>query len=245
MGKRARVRVLLGAAGAVALLAAACTPAPPTPNTDYQMFARDPNVGAALPCADTPGPVLFELKGVGQAVGYTAESVDGIVEHVATFTQGAGFDILGVTNEEVEPGAYSIVVLFRMSQLGGFDRLLDFKSGTADSGVYMYNGSLRFWPHSSIGSKVIVNGEWAQVVVTRTAGGTQRGFVDGVQQWQFTDTAGDGVISNNRLVFFRDNVSGGEHSAGAVARIRLFDRALSQAEIDRLGQTPAGSPCAG
>ena len=74
-----------------------------------------------------------------------------------------------------------------------------------------------------------------------------RGYVDGVRQWQVPDTAGEGLLTRNQLVFFRDNTSGGsstEHSAGAVARIRLFDRALTQDEIDRLGQTP-GSPCSG
>jgi hypothetical protein len=82
-------------------------------------------------------------------------------------------------------------------------------------------------------------------VLTRAADATVRGFVDGTPQWQFTDTAGDGVISSNRLVFSMDNLSGGgtgEHSAGAVARVRLYDRALSQAEINSLGQTPA-TPC--
>ena len=80
------------------------------------------------------------------------------------------------------------------------------------------------------------------MVLTRAADGTVRGFVDGVQQWQFTDTNGFGVISDNRLIFFRDNISGGgtgEHSAGAVARVRLFDRPLTQTEINNLGQTPA------
>jgi hypothetical protein len=54
------------------------------------------------------------------------------------------------------------------------------------------------------------------------------------------------VISDNNLIFFRDNISGagtGEHSAGAVARVRLFNRPLSQSEINDLGQTPA-TPCA-
>jgi hypothetical protein len=54
------------------------------------------------------------------------------------------------------------------------------------------------------------------------------------------------VISYNNLIFFRDNISGGgtgEHSAGAVARVRLFNRPLSQSEINDLGQTPA-TPCA-
>ena len=112
--------------------------------------------------------------------------------------------------------------------------------------MYLYNGSLRFYPTSGTGSKVIANDEWAQVVITRAADGTMRGFVDGVQQWQFADSSGLGIISSNRLVFFADNVSGGgtgEQSAGAAARIRLFTRALTPTEVGQLGQTPA-TPCA-
>jgi hypothetical protein len=244
MGKRARVRVLVGAAGAVALLAAACTPPPPTPETDYQMHAKDV-FNSFVPCAATPGPGFHALTGIGTSVGTATESVDGVNEAVATFSQGAGFDIEGVIGQ-VQANAYTIVVLLRMSQLGGFDRLLDLKNGTSDTGVYLYNGSLRFYPSSATGSKVVANNDWAQVVVTRAADGTVRGFVDSVQQWQFSDSNGFGVISSdNRLIFFRDNLSGGgtgEQSAGAVARVRLFDRPLSQSEINNLGQTPA-TPC--
>jgi hypothetical protein len=72
-----------------------------------------------------------------------------------------------------------------------------------------------------------------------------RGYVDGVQQWQFTDTAGDSVISpNNNLFFFVDNNAGGatgEDSAGAVARIRVFDRPLTATQVANLGQTPNSS----
>jgi hypothetical protein len=53
------------------------------------------------------------------------------------------------------------------------------------------------------------------------------------------------ISDSNRLVFCRDNLSGvgtGEHSASAMARVRLFDRPLSQSEINK-GQTPA-TPCA-
>ena len=241
MGNRARVRVLLGAAGAVALLATACTPPPPLPETDYQMHARDA-FNSFVPCAATPGPGFTSFDPIVWGI----ETVDDRRDDVGLFAQGGGFDIEGVTGQ-VQANTYTVVVLLRMSQLGGFDRILDFKSGTSDSGLYFYNGALRFYPSSATGSKVVASNEWAQVVLTRAADGTVRGFVDGAQQWQFTDTNAFGVIStSNRLIFFRDNISGGgtgEHSAGAVARVRLFDRPLTQTEINNLGQTPA-SACA-
>jgi hypothetical protein len=232
----------------VALFSAACTPAPPTPNADYQMRdytahpagPRDP-----VPCSATPSPVLviFYPEGGGSVGRGVVEQVDGVSEHVLQFSTGVGLRLRPTTGEAGND-RYSIVVLFRLSGIGGYDRLIDVKHGTSESGLYLFQGGLTFWPHSALGSKTVANNEWAQVVLTRTAGGTVRGYVDGVQQWQFTDTLGDALIdSANELRFFKDNEGGTEHSAGAVARIRVFDRALSQSEIDALGQTP-GSPCA-
>ena len=250
MGKHAR-RVLPAAAGVVvALLAAACTPSPPpTPNADYQFYDWRQGI-RPLSCAATPALALVPIGGGGAEWSRVVESVDGVSEHVGTFSHGAGYELMDTTGE-VRSSAYSIVVLFRFSEIGGYDRVIDLKNGTSDTGVYLYYGQLRFYrglsTPSVTGSKVIANNEYAQVVVTRAENGTTRGFVDGVQQWQFTDTTGDALISPNVLRFFFDNTSDGvtgEHSAGAVARIRLFDRPLSQTEISNLGQTP-GSPCTG
>jgi hypothetical protein len=249
MGKRARRLVLLAVGGAVALVAAACgPPPPPTPNADYQFYAFEGEQPKS--CTATPGPRLVPVTvGAGSRTP-GVESVDGFNDNVVAFTQGAGYN-LEPTTGELGNTAYSIVVLFRLSYLSTFrshDRLIDFKDGNSDNGVYLLNGSLRFYPHTRGGSRVIGDGEWAQVVITRAAGGTLRGFVDGVQQWEFTDSSGDGIISSfNSLTFFQDNHIDGltdEHSAGAVARIRVFDRPLSQTEINNLGQTP-GSPCTG
>jgi hypothetical protein len=248
-------RALLALAGAAGLLAAGCGPVPPKPNADYQMYALTPRQASPdepESCAATPGPrlswVLADASAVWSA-GQQIESVDGVNEHVMHFSRGLGLS-LSPTTGEVRNDAYSIVMLFRLSELVStfedFDRLIDFKGGTADTGLYLQSGRLRFYPNSMPGNRVIASNEWAQVVITRTATGTVRGFVDGAQQWQFTDSLGDAILSShNQLVFFRDNLSGGattEHSAGAVARIRVFDRALSTTEIAALGQTPS-SPC--
>jgi hypothetical protein len=246
MGKRVRRGLLLVAAGVVALLAAACGPTPPTPNADYQFYASQ--FGRPASCAATPGPSLFQTYVGTDQFQDRIESVDGVNEHVQTFGHGNGY-LLHPTTGEVRNDAYSIVMLFRLSEIGGYDRLIDFKYGASDSGVYLYNGQLRFYRGSTTGfvtgSKVIANDEYAQVVVTRAADGIMRGFVDGVQQWQFTDTTGDGLVSSdNKLRFFLDNNGDDEHSAGAVARIRVFDRPLTTTEVSNLGQTP-GSPCTG
>jgi hypothetical protein len=82
------------------------------------------------------------------------------------------------------------------------------------------------------------------VVLTRNAAGNVVGYVNGVRQFSFSDTANRAVIDgNDTLRYFKDNVSGGsggEHSAGSVARIRLYDRALSADQVAALDRLRSG-----
>ena len=53
------------------------------------------------------------------------------------------------------------------------------------------------------------------------------------------------MLLNETLRFFQDNTSGGagnEASPGAVARIRLYNKALTADEVAALNQLPA-NPC--
>jgi len=214
------------------------------------MYSYHPRNYFPYACTATPGPTLYPTHEnlTSYSYGPVVENVDGVNEAAWLFSQGTGLK-LAPTTGEVRNDAYSIVVLFRLSELSGYRRLVDFKQGTSDTGLYLQDGFLRFFPDSTVGTRVVNNDEYVQVVVTRAATGTVRGFVDGVQQWQFTDTTGAALISSeNRLGYFEDDRTTGdtanESSAGAVARIRVFDRPLSTTEIGALGQTP-GSPCTG
>jgi hypothetical protein len=230
-------RAVVAAAALGGLLAAGCGPVPATPNADYQW-----PTGYGMPCASTPGPNL-EVIPTGQA-DFTreTESVDGVSKLVIRFFRGTGF-VLAPTTGELGNTTYSVAVLFRFSDIGIFRRVLDFKHGTSDTGLYLAAGKLRLYPYTPSGPKTVAADEWVQVVLTRTAAGTVTGYIDGAQQWQLADSQGVGTIdSSNQLRFFRDNESGGtttEHAQGAVARIRVFDRALSATEVRDLGQLPS------
>jgi hypothetical protein len=235
-----RAGVVVAAVGG--LLAAGCGPVPATPNADYQFKDYDSSF-RHLACANADGPPLSPL---GQQLIGATEGVDGVREDVALFARGSGYRLYPTTGEAGNT-TYSVAVLFRFSDIGVFRRILDFKHGTSDSGLYLAAGRLRLYPYTPSGTKVVAADEFVQVVLTRTADGTVTGYVDGVQQWQLADTNGVAVIDNeNTLRFFQDNTSGGtttEHSSGSVARVRVFDRALSATEVRDLGQTPA-TPCA-
>jgi len=159
---------------------------------------------------------------------------------VLSFPQGNGLK-LSPTTGVVSNSAYTIVVLFEFDSVDGFRRIIDFKNGTSDRGLYVHDGDLAFFPHAAGTTTPIAANNYVQVVITRDSGGLVRGYVDGVQWFQFPDTSKDAVIgANNVLRFFKDNVSGGglnEHSAGSVARIRLYNGALASDEIQALDRT--------
>jgi hypothetical protein len=246
-GRRWLRRTALTVVGVTAFVAAACTPAPPTPNADYQFYAyQGDGEGSAASCSATPGPPLVPWGYAGYSDGGVVESVDGINEHVQWFEKGGGWRF--VTSGEMRNDAYSVVILFRFEETAGWRRLLEFKNGTSDNGLYLLNGRLTFYPRPATGARTVGVNEYVQVILTRAANGVVRGFVDGAQQWQFTDTTGDALISSASVLFFfldEGGPAGGtEESGGAVARIRVFNRPLSNDEIRALGQTP-GSPCTG
>jgi CSLREA domain-containing protein len=168
---------------------------------------------------------------------FATANVDGSSRKVLRFPQGNGVR-LSPTTGVVSNGTYTIVALFELDSVSGFRRIVDFKNGTSDNGLYVQNGNLRFFPSAAGTGAPIAANTYVQVVLTRDASGTVIGYVDGAQQFSFSDASGDAVIGvNNALRFFMDNQSGGatgEHSGGSVARIRLYDAALSAAEVGEL-----------
>jgi hypothetical protein len=166
--------------------------------------------------------------------GFTTETVRGSPGRVLTFPQGNGVQIS--TAGVIPVSAYTIVVVFRFSDIGGYRRIIDFKSGTSDRGLYDLNGQLVFYSTAS-GSQSpppitpSAHGDpYHEVALSRSSSGLVIGTVDGVEQFQFQDTNGDAVIDPGQaLRFFKDDaVVPGEQSGGAVANIRLYDRPLPQ-----------------
>ncbi|MDQ3913607.1 MAG: Ig-like domain-containing protein, partial [Actinomycetota bacterium] len=213
----------------------------PSPKADYQVQnTHSTSVGTAPALTDIgPGTNAF-----------TTTTIDGNSRKVLSFPQGNGVK-LSPTTGVVFNGTYTIAILFEFDNVDGYRRIIDFKNGTSDNGLYVHNGNLEFFRGSPLnpagtGAPIAAN-TYVQVVLTRDASDRSVvGYVDGIQQFSFfdnnklslSDTVNDGVIdSNNTLRFFRDNESDGvttEHSSGSVARIRLYDGALTPSEVGAL-----------
>lgn len=165
------------------------------------------------------GPALQSLGGTVGTGSYTFAPGEGLLLDGA-LTSGAG---------------YSIEIVARLDQISEYRRLLDFKDGTSDLGLYNFAGSLSFPPTIFGTSNVISTTAFVTILLTRDSGSDElTGYANGVAQFSLTDTSGTAIFSapGARMVFFRDdNVFPGEHSSGTVTSIRIFDRGLSATEV--------------
>jgi hypothetical protein len=114
--------------------------------------------------------------------------------------------------------AYSIDIRFYFDDVGvsfnGYQRILDFKNRTSDSGLYDRDGSLQLFatggtddPHAGTAGHVFTNGTMADLLVTRNASGFFSAFVNGQFAFSVMDTDGATRFSgpDNIIYFFMDD----------------------------------------
>jgi hypothetical protein len=179
-----------------------------------------------------------------------ADSLGGpsLVPQGGTATVGVGYVFpanQGLTLSNALPGAdsanYSIELNFEFDTTTGYRKFVDTKDQTSDLEWYNINGHLQFYNQTPGPDIVFVPGVFADVLVNRNGTtGEVQGYVNGVLETDFIDTAGAGIFSgpNNIIHFFQDDfVTGGnESSSGTVRNIKLFDQAYNP------GNLPSGSP---
>ncbi len=161
------------------------------------------------------GPSLSPIgNGVLSANGYT-------------FGFNEGLRLTGVVGS-----TYTIAMRFSFDAVAGYRRIIDFKSRASDNGVYNYSGQAEFYPYLPAPDVVYAPGQLALSIFTRDVTGLFSAYVDGVFQYSFTDTNGDGVVdAGNTVNFFQDDfVVPNEASAGSVNYIATWDYALSANE---------------
>lgn len=161
------------------------------------------------------GPALGDYGGVVGASSYA-------------FGPGQGLSLSGGIANTAD---YSIEMQFSFDSISSYRRILEFKNGTSDAGLYNLNSALNFYNIVTGSGGAFAAGDSVNIVVTRDAATrTFVGYVDGVLALSFTDAFDLAVFSgpNGIANFFRDdNVTGGENSAGRVDFIRVFDGAMT------------------
>lgn len=133
-----------------------------------------------------------------------------------------------------DPGVYSMELEFFLDDLDNFRRIIDFKDGLTDAGIYFNNSDLEFYavgPSAAVGAQA---GAMTHLVVTRDADANFSVFHNGQLAFSFLDDGGDGILnqSGGLARFFDDD--GAEGSTGFVDFIRTYDTALSAADVTAL-----------
>ena len=185
------------------------------------------------------GPALVSDGGTQSSLGYSFAPNQGL--HVSSaFSNSAN---------------YSILLDFSFVDLAGgaggdYRKIIDFKDRTADRGLYEHLGHDDFFINSDIqgSNSVFLANVLARVVLTRDSStNTVTGYFNGAFQFSFTDGSQEAVptASNNLIRFFEDDINGSqqrEAASGLATQLRIYDGALTAAEVSALGGADIPAP---
>jgi uncharacterized protein (TIGR03437 family) len=208
------------------------------PNNNHAPLVADYQFQNSLRSQVGAPPALTSLG----SNSFETVTVDNRQRRALRFNQNNGvalFSTAGLISNQ----AYTVVLLFALTQTNDYRRLIEFKNGTNNRGLYAYFDRLAFLTNRLVdGSNGVIRpNTYVQVALTRDSAGNVAGYVNGVRQFAFVDTEAAALIEGNALRFFRDNNGDGEASEGHVARIRLYNAALSDSEIAALDRLPTGA----
>ena len=139
---------------------------------------------------------------------------------------------------------YSVDMSFKFNERNNaWRRIIDVENRNSDNGFYVDpSNNLDIFPQSGSTSP-FTTGAYYDVVLT-VNNGTATAYLNGVQQFSYMTTLmniGNPNNPGNLLNFFIDNVVAGgqgEWSSGSIARLALFDGALTADEIRTNFDTP-------
>ncbi|HSD23040.1 MAG TPA: LamG-like jellyroll fold domain-containing protein [Solirubrobacterales bacterium] len=218
---------------AVAALATfpATAPAAGALRGDYQLEGnRSTSCGTAPDLVDVgPGSNTF-------ATEYAGGTVNGVLTFPAD--NGLALNTTGILPQT----RYTVIVLFRFTHVeGGHMRLLAFDANppVSDNGLYVDGGHLTIYASGDNEEPTVSveDGKYVEVAFTRDGAGHVVVYANGTARISYDDSVnGVGALVTNTLVFFKDDFT--EDYPGAVARIRVYDDALSPAEV----LAPPGCP---
>ena len=176
------------------------------------------------------------LAVIGTGTSFQVEPILGLGQRtVFTFPMGSGLRLNPAA--ALDGAAYTIVLLARVATPTSYRKLLDFKNGTADQGLYDHAGHLQFYNYAE-GVATPIDTDYHDLALTRDALGAIIVYVDGAPQHADDDSVNQYArldASDTLRLFVDDGTSNfTEASGGAVARVRIWDTALGAAAVQAL-----------
>jgi hypothetical protein len=142
---------------------------------------------------------------------------------------GLSLDISGFP----ELNEYTFVIVFRFENTEGWSKILDLADRAEDYGLYAEDMDLVYYNYDDNDAQYLADDTWALAVFTRDIFGHIAGYVDGAESFALFDSGNIADVDTDTLFFFRDDFITGddENSAGRVANIQIYDRAISADDV--------------
>lgn len=158
---------------------------------------------------------LRDLTGRGTEL----EPLGGRLDHGRyVFDAGQGLELrnAGVTDH------YAVELLFRYFGGDSYQKILDFKNGTKDDGLYFYQGHLTFYRMADGGQPQ--PGQEHRLRIDRNrATHIVRGTLDGVQAFAFLDLDDEAVFDKSAgRLFVDDKTTGNEQGPGELRALMVW-----------------------
>ena len=168
-----------------------------------------------------------------------------LVGHGGSFASGYQFGVnQGLSVAGVMPAdVYTIDLHFQLSTLNGYRKVIDFKALGSDAGLYVEDSMLQFVVIPVTGcpgsdcytSPALFAPDTAvELTLTRDGSGAVSAYLDRALQFSFADAGSVGTFDGLDAVvnlFIDDMSTMGEASAGVVNKIRIYNMALSAADV--------------
>ena len=189
-----------------------------------------------------PGPVLTDIA-AGNA--FQPDTVMGTQRQVLAFPLHSGVQMTPSVGTGSVP--YSVVTTFRLENVSdtsasSYRRILDPSNQTQDAGFYVYQGMADYYGDTidEVISPTVdfADNVYATVAITSLPPTASLIYVNGKQVVSAPETL---PVVADTLRFFKDDSNSDEESAGAVSCIRVYNGALTDAEIGAIGASPTCS----
>jgi hypothetical protein len=160
------------------------------------------------------------------------------------FEPGQGLSLTGLP-----AGVYTLdfEIHFDPRPIGGsaWGKLVDFQDRTRESGLHRIGAHLGFWDPAYLpAGAALPDSTLLRLTVTRDASSSFSVYANGALQLNFADHTGRARFDADEGIgwFLIDNTGGNEVVGGWLGELRVWDRALSAAQVAELGAPTAPVP---
>ena len=194
-------------------------------NGNLNEYNGGPALTDALACGASPGAFSVETAGTTSGACLTSGSF--------CFTDGGG---LQYPNPGIVSNSYTINVLFRFSNLGGYARIIDFSNSASDAGIYFLGNCLNLYPNGNVGTcpYFTTNTYYLITFVRDGSSGIISVYVDGTLFGTYNDSGNLYCPANSTtpILFFRDdNVVTCENQPGCVKYISVSPNVATASDV--------------